>query len=99
MAVPKTAALPLGDTPPMHFFKNKTGEPIIHKSIIDYINSIPNYFKEISLKDYLLSKGELEYDANEYYLEGNQGHPNELGCIKWIEYLQPKIDNLFGKSE
>mgnify|MGYP003353082326 CR=1 FL=1 len=23
------------------FFKDKTGEPIIHKSIIDYINSIP----------------------------------------------------------
>ena len=49
------------------FFKDKTGEPIIHKSIIDYINSIPNYFKEISLKQFLLSNGELEHDNIEYY--------------------------------
>lgn len=78
-------------------FFTETGYPIIHKSIIDYLNSIPNYFKDISLKDYLFRLGESNYNDSEFYIAGNERHPNEMGSQKWAEYLQPIVDNLFGK--
>lgn len=80
-----------------HFFRH-IGLPKIHKSIINYINNNPYYLKDEVLKTYLLQQGYLE-KKGEIYFEGNQGHPNESGCKKWVEYLEPQLIKLFGKSE
>lgn len=86
------------DIDSQYFFKDVC-LPKIHKSIIDCINKNPYYLKNIVLKDYLLTEGWLISKEYEIYFDGNEGHPNELGCKKWIEYLELELFKLFGKSE
>lgn len=75
------------------FFKFE-GKPVIHMDIIKYLNSIPNYFNDITYKTFLEKKGCEEGNANKYFL-GNDNHPNELGSKLWCEYLKIKLLKLF----
>lgn len=77
-------------------FKN-CGKPIISKKTIEYINQIPNYIQTDITKFYLENLGKNDFDDSDFYFKENQGHPNELGSKKWAEYLQPIVENLFGK--
>lgn len=79
-----------------NFFKH-TCKPVIHEKIIEYISSNKNYFRDVTCKHYLQRLGEIQHNNMDYYTEGNQGHPNELGSNIWAEYIQPIIENLFGK--
>lgn len=78
-----------------HFFKN-AAYPVINKSIIDYIRKNPYYIMDRVCKEYLFTTGNDENDG-EKYVRGNQGHPNELGSEFWANYIQSKLNNLFGK--
>lgn len=85
---------------PDWIFYKKEARPVIHKSIIDYINSIPNYIsKDKTLKIYLENLGQEKYKNPNFFFEGNQGHPNSDGCKEWVEYIQYSIQKLFGVYE
>jgi hypothetical protein len=80
------------------FFHNE-GKPIIHSKIVDYVNSIKNYIQDDTIKYHLEILGKTQYDDSDYYMKGNQGHPNEEGAKIWAEYLQNKIEEIFVKMD
>jgi hypothetical protein len=75
-----------------------TGNPIIYKSIIDYINGIPNYIKDIHYKQYMLNVGTNNHNDFDFYLRDNEGHPNKEGAKLWAKYLQNKVEEIFVKT-
>ena len=75
------------------------GYPVIQKSIIEYLNDIKNYIRDIHYKQYMLNIGESEYGDFNFYLKDNEGHPNKEGAELWAKYLQNKVEEIFVKTK
>lgn len=75
------------------------GYPIIHKSIIEYLNTIDNYITDIDYKQYLINTGYNNHNDSNFYLKENEGHPNQSGCQEWVNYLQTKVEKLFSDKK
>ena len=73
---------------------------VINEKLIDNIFSNPKIFKKIPvLLKYFWNKGLDEHNYDQYYFEGNQGHPNVKACEIWSDILKEYIEETFGKSE
>jgi hypothetical protein len=72
----------------------KNTYPVIQKSIIDYLNTIKNYIKDIDYKQYVLNMGQNEHGDSDFYFKGNQSHPNKEGAELWAKYLQKKVEEI-----
>lgn len=79
---------------------NRNNGYLIHEKLIENVFSNKKLFKKIPvLLKYFKDKGISEYNDNEYYLHGNNGHPNLEACDIWSDILKEYIEEVFGKSE